>query len=398
LKKDVPIITNVSILKTSKTDGKIYLAWSKPTEIDILQSPGPYKYLIYRSPDLLVSSFTLIDSLSSLNDTIYNDSNLNTIDNGYSYRVDVYNDTPDLRFQIGPSQPASSVFITFEPGDNKLKIKFNFVVSWANYSFTVYKLNEVTQTFDSLTTTPFEYYIDTGLVNGKSYCYKVRSTGSYGTAGITDPLINFSQEACSIPYDNEPPCPPVLSVITDCERSTNILHWTNPNETCADDVIKYIIYYRPPLSETYALLDSVLGATNTTYSHILPLTIAGCYQMQAVDSVGNFSIMSDTVCIDIDSCGRYKLPNVFTPNNDSHNDFFIPFPFTSVEKINLQIFNRWGNLVYKTDDPKINWDGKIIGTNQPASDGVYFYVCDVYELTLYGTRKRTLKGSITIVR
>jgi gliding motility-associated-like protein len=398
LKKDVPIITNVSILNTSQADGKIYLAWSKPTEIDTLQAPGPYKYLIYRSNNMNGSNLVLIDSLISLNDTIYQDSLLNTVDNALSYRVDVYNDSVGKRFLIGPSQVASSVIITFEPGDNKLKIVFSYAVPWINSSFIVYKKNETTHAFDSLAKTSLEYYIDTGLVNGRTYCYKVKSIGSYGTEGITDPLLNLSQEACSIPYDNEPPCPPRLIVEPDCEHSGNYLHWNNPNETCSDDVIKYLIYYRPPMADSFALVQTVFGATDTSYYHVLSSTITGCYRMQAVDSVGNLSIMSNIVCIDLDNCIGYRLPNIFTPNNDNHNDYFIPFPFSSVEKINMQIFNRWGNLVFRTDDPNINWDGKIMGTNQPASDGTYFYVCDVFELGLNGTRKRTLRGSITIVR
>jgi hypothetical protein len=69
----------------------------------------------------------------------------------------------------------------------------------------------------------------------------------------------------------------------------------------------------------------------------------------AADSMGNRSVMSDTVCIDSDTCGGYRLPNVFTPNGDDYNDYFIPYPYSSVEKIDLQIFNRWGMLVYKTD-------------------------------------------------
>jgi hypothetical protein len=39
-----------------------------------------------------------------------------------------------------------------------------------------------------------------------------------------------------------------------------------------------------------------------------------------------------------------------------------------------------------------------MGTNQDASTGVYYYVCDVYEVTLGGILKRTLKGSVTILR
>jgi gliding motility-associated-like protein len=397
LKKDVPVITNVSIQKTGTSDGRVYLAWSKPTELDPVQAPGPYKYLIYRSDDLNGAAFNLIDSLASLNDTIYIDDLLNTKDHGLSYRVDLYNDTPGLRFLIGPSQKASSVFISFSPGDQKLRINFNLIVPWTNEQYVIFRQNESTLQFDSIASTFLGYYIDDNLVNGKTYCYYVKAIGTYGTAGITDPLINYSQEACGIPIDNEAPCTPVLDVQADCDNFQNILTWENPDPICSADVVKYLIYYQPPQAEDLVLLDSV-QAPILTYTHSNLTTIAGCYSVAAVDSVGNLSSMSDTVCIDSDVCGTYRLPNVFTPNGDERNDYFVPFPYSSVEKIDMQIVNRWGTQVFATQDPAIKWDGKLEGTNQDVPDGVYYYICDVYELTLNGTVKRTLKGSITIIR
>jgi gliding motility-associated-like protein len=293
---------------------------------------------------------------------------------------------------------ASSVFLTIVPGDNKLRLNFSFSVPWSNMSYVVFRKNPVTLQFDSIATTGDQFYIDKSLINGQSYCYKVKSLGSYGTPGITDPLINFSQESCGTPIDNEPPCPPDLTVSPDCDHIANILEWNNPNDSCADDVVKYYVYFLPPGSDLFALLDSLNGATSTSYTHSLQFSIAGCYSVVAADSMGNRSVMSDTVCIDSDTCGGYRLPNVFTPNGDDYNDYFIPYPYSSVEKIDLQIFNRWGMLVYKTDDPAIKWDGKVMGTNQDASTGVYYYVCDVYEVTLGGILKRTLKGSVTILR
>jgi len=395
LKKDVPVITNVSIQKTGTADGRVYLAWSKPTELDPVQAPGPYKYLLYRSDDLNGTAFNLLDSLSSLNDTIYVDEPLNTFDHGLNYRVDFYNDTPGLRFLIGPSQKASSVFITFAPGDKKLRILINTLVPWTNEQYVVYRKNESTLQFDSIGSSIFPYFIDHNLVNGKSYCYQVKAMGTYGTAGITDPLINYSQEACGVPVDNELPCPPVLTVQADCENFQNVLSWENTNPDCSADIIKYVIYYQPPLTKDFVPLDSTQAMT---YTHTNLTTIAGCYSVVAVDSVGNRSAMSDTVCIDSDVCGKYRLPNIFTPNGDERNDYFVPFPYSSVEKIDLQIVNRWGNLIFSTQDPAIKWDGKIQGSNQPVSDGVYYYICDVYEITLHGTVKRTIRGSITVVR
>jgi len=395
LKKDVPVITNISVEKTGAADGRIYLAWSKPTEIDVIQAPGPYKYLIYRSDDLNGTSFNLLDSLSSLNDTIYIDEPLNTNDQGINYRVDLYNDTPGMRFLLGPSQKASSVFLTLSPGDKKIRININTIVPWTNDQFVIYKLNESSLQFDSIATTIVPFYIDKKLVNGKSYCYKVKAIGTYGTEGITDPLINFSQETCGVAIDNERPCPPELTVQTDCEFFRNVLTWENTDPECSYDIVKYLIYYLPPQAKDLVILDSTQALA---FTHINLTSIAGCYSIVAVDSVGNLSVMSDTVCVDSDVCGTYHLPNVFTPNGDELNDFFVPFPYTSVEKIDIKIVNRWGNLIFTTQDPAIRWDGKMQGTNQEVSDGVYYYVCDVYELTLIGTVKRTLRGSITVLR
>jgi len=398
LKKDVPVITNVSIEKTDPVGGIVFIGWSKPTEIDPVQAPGPYKYLIYRSDDLSGSNLVLIDSLNFLDDTLYLDEPVITSGLPVSYRIDVLNDTPGLRFVIGPSQLASSHFLNLSPGDQKIRLSWTFNVPWLNDRYVIYRKNPVTQLYDSIGTTTSTEYIDLNLTNGTDYCYKVKAIGTYGTSGITDPLINYSQESCIKPVDNEAPCPPGISISPDCERIDNIIRWDFSNAECSGDISKLYIYFRPPLSADFVLLDSILSNQGNEYIHDLQSSITGCYYMKTVDSTGNMSVPGDTLCIDSDTCGGYRLPNVFTPNLDTYNDYFIPYPFSSVEKIDLQIFNRWGNLIFKTDDPQINWDGKIQGTNQPASDGVYYYICDVYEIKLEGVMKRTLKGTITILR
>jgi gliding motility-associated-like protein len=109
--------------------------------------------------------------------------------------------------------------------------------------------------------------------------------------------------------------------------------------------------------------------------------------------------MSNVVCIDYTACPQYTLPNIFTPNGDGKNDYFVPFPgYTSVSEINIKIFDRWGKLVFETQNPGIQWDGTNKLTNQPCSDGTYFYICDVFEITLSGTVQRNLHGSLTILR
>jgi hypothetical protein len=58
------------------------------------------------------------------------------------------------------------------------------------------------------------------------------------------------------------------------------------------------------------------------------------------------------------------------------------------------IYDRWGNLVYETTNPKIAWDGNNIKTKKDCDDGVFYYVCTVKEIRLTGIVNRVLKGFI----
>ena len=397
LKKDIPVITNVSINYTSTTNGSIYIAWSKPTEIDTVLAPGPYRYVIERNNPSLSGLFMVIDSVSDLNDTILTDTMLDTKTYNYRYRIGFYNIAPGNYFLIGYSQAASSLYLTIASTDKKLKLRWNNDVPWSNYRYTIYRMNSVTSLFDSIGSSDVNAYDDKGLKNGRQYCYHINSIGKYSSSGFVDPILNFSQDNCSIPIDNIPPCPPVVHVRASCHESTDTVSWTNPYDTCSQDIVKYYIYFSPLSNSKPVLLDSLLQRDDTVYIHIQHNTVVGCYAVVAVDSAGNRSAMSNIACVD-NICG-YRLPNVFTPNGDGHNDYFTPFPdFSSVEKINFVIFDRWGKKVFETHDPDINWDGKDKTSNQPCSDGTYYYICDVFEATLYGTVKRTLRGTVTILR
>ena len=415
--KDVPIITRVNVNTTSPTTGSIYVEWSKPTEHDTVQWKGPYRYLIYRG-EQTSSTMVLIDSTAAINDTMYTDTMLNTLDFQYFYRIDIYNLTIGARDLMGKSTVASSVYLNLTPSDNQLTLTWNEVTPWTNTQHVIYRQNPLTLNFDSLNITSNNTYVDTGLANLTTYCYKVKSIGGYSSPGTIDPIENFSQEACDQPVDNINPCPPSLCVEVNCELQQNKLHWINQNPGCADDVLQFNIYKKDSLNGEYVLIANISNGTDSTYLHDNILSMVGCYVITGVDSVGNESLYSDSVCVDNPNgacagnngcvynsdetedaaCFVYRLPNVFTPGQDGHNDIFVPFPYRFVESIDMQIFNRWGNLVYQTSNPDILWEGINQENNKECSDGTYFYVCVVNEVCLGGTEARTLKGFITLIK
>ena len=68
---------------------------------------------------------------------------------------------------------------------------------------------------------------------------------------------------------------------------------------------------------------------------------------------------SDTIEIS-ESCAEDRgvyIPNVFTPNGDQINDSFLPVFMVTPENFSMRVFNRWGNLVYSSNDPSQGWTG-----------------------------------------
>ena len=98
-------------------------------------------------------------------------------------------------------------------------------------------------------------------------------------------------------------------------------------------------------------------------------------------------MFSDTICVE--NCPFYDLPNSFTPNGDGANDIFTPFPgWRFVAKIDMKIFNRWGNVVWQTENPNINWDGSDQKTQKALNDGVYLYSGFYFVLRSDGTLEK----------
>jgi gliding motility-associated-like protein len=410
LRKDAPVITHADVRFTGTNDGSVGVGWSKPTELDTVAFPSPYQYRVYRSPGFYGGAFdpAPIAIFNDLNDTSYVDTLIDTKTQPWSYKIELYYTDTVLKLK-GQTAVASTVFLRIAPTDNALVLNWEEHVPWINRRYDVFKQNAAFL-FDSIASVNVPTYTDTGLVNGTQYCYYIRASGTYFFSGFIDPLINRSQQECGVPYDNVPPCAPDLNVNSDCKNNLNQLVWNNPNNTCSDDVLGYKIYFGSSISGNYELIDSVSSPDDTVYVHDNLVRISGCYKVTAVDSVGNETMEPLAVCVD--TCRQYVLPSVFTPNGDFKNDLFHPCdsttaielqesncpPYKNVKRVDFKIFNRWGNLVYQTEDKNINWDGKHKDTKKDCPEGVYFYTCKVYFFSISGEQVKELHGAVQLIR
>ncbi len=391
----VPVITNVSIRSTSATSGSAYVSWKKPDQLDTIPALGPYEYLIFRADGISGTDFQQVRSIitADLNDTVFIDTLINTQSRGYLYRVELYNNAPGNRFLIGEPAFASSVFLTISPGDRKARFGITRNVPWINNRYDFFRLNDVTLRYDSIGSTNQLEYIDYGLVNGNEYCYFVRSVGGYTNEELPRNLINFSQIACVTPVDNEPPCVPEINVTSQCDSLYNVVTWTVSDPECMEDIAGYNIYYKMTNEEVLYLISTINNKDIFSYTHYPGDILSGCYAVSSFDLLNNESDKSVMVCID--SCRFYELPNVFTPNGDGINDWFVAKTSGLVEKVDMKIFNRNGVLIYRTEEPKINWDGTYNG--RIVSPGVYFYECDVYERRISGLEIDHRSGFIHVI-
>jgi gliding motility-associated-like protein len=392
-----PALTSASVTKIDPAQGEVFISWIKPQYLDTIPAPGPYEYLIYRSNSLEGTNMSLIHTIQTNNliDTTYTDTGINTIQFPYNYKVELYNNTPGKRFAIGNFEMASTMYPGLASKDNQIVISFMKKVPWLNTKYIIYRQNPVTFDFDSIGQTETEEYIDKGLANGQQYRYRVKSYGYRHLNSVAYNTLNWSHITSAAPIDTVAPCPPELDVKSLCDSALNILTWRNPNTYCADDVIKYKIFFKRALTDNFTQIATVENAIDTVFRHPLEETLAGCYAVSAVDSFQNESALTNVICVDI--CTGYALPNVFTPNNDNRNDLFKSYnPSNYVKQVDMKIFNRWGKLVYKTTDANINWDGKEMNSRKSVSSGVYYYICDVYEPRLTGIQVKTLVGFIHV--
>jgi gliding motility-associated-like protein len=109
---------------------------------------------------------------------------------------------------------------------------------------------------------------------------------------------------------------------------------------------------------------------------------------------------TDTFRLRFQNCDfEAYIPTAFSPNGDNINDDFRPFiktDFIKIENYDFRIFNRWGSLIFASQNPQTAWDGTFHG--QPCDMGVYIWTLKVPILHNGRMQTKELSGDVSIIR
>jgi gliding motility-associated-like protein len=114
-------------------------------------------------------------------------------------------------------------------------------------------------------------------------------------------------------------------------------------------------------------MDSLVWSTGE--KDINPITVLGTIGTVAVNIYYKGCVETDSINI-IANC-EVLAPQVFTPNGDGSNDYFNLLP-SNVQSYQLFVYNRWGTLIFSTDNLNQGWDGIYQGIQQPMDNYTYY--------------------------
>lgn len=135
--------------------------------------------------------------------------------------------------------------------------------------------------------------------------------------------------------------------------------------------------------------------SNFATSNRIIATQTGMYRVDVSNECG---IATDSVEITFEDCFcEVYMPNAFTPNGDMTNDIFLPVINCDIVEFSIQIFDRWGMLVFRSNDYNTGWDGRLHG--EFMAEGVYVFRMEYVGIDQFGNLYLgDLSGSVTLLR
>lgn len=177
--------------------------------------------------------------------------------------------------------------------------------------------------------------------------------------------------------------------VADFNLSTDMVSLFEPSVSFSD------ISGGNPVQWNWNFGDTLSGANDSSNlqhpAHVYSDTGTYCITLIITDQT---SVCKDTItkCLRVENPFAFYIPNSFTPNNDGHNEVFQGYG-TQIKNFNMLVFDRWGNLIYETDDITKGWNGKL-GSGLVQED-VYVWKVEITDTLLLSHK---FIGHVTLVR
>jgi gliding motility-associated-like protein len=118
----------------------------------------------------------------------------------------------------------------------------------------------------------------------------------------------------------------------------------------------------------------------------------GPYRLATSNQCGTYI---DSMRVEFSSCDTcVVVPNAFIPLSGNETGFFKAIITCPIKDFNMKVFNRWGQLMFETNDPKEGWNGYY--ENLPCDQGSFIYLIQYYPMAT--GHPRLLKGNVTLLR
>jgi gliding motility-associated-like protein len=150
-----------------------------------------------------------------------------------------------------------------------------------------------------------------------------------------------------------------------------------------------------------------LNSWNWDFGVVPPTSSAQQNSMFTYNEPGNYDVTLTVTnsfgCVDsitqtviVEQSFAFYVPNAFSPDGDGTNDeFFTKGVGINTEKFNLWIYDRWGNLIWNTNDFFKKWNGKVDGKSEIVQQDVYVWKVTLYDMS---DKKRQYIGHVTVIR
>ena len=227
---------------------------------------------------------------------------------------------------------------------------------------------------------------NTSTQQNPSHCYTV--PGDY-----TVTLMVFNDGGCSDTLIKQAYIHVYPYVVADFSATPNPVSAIDPTANFTD------LSTGNPNSWTWTWGDQTAGSNVQNPQHVFPSDPNGTQYYTVTLIANNQYNCPDTAIqvIQVDPEYTFYAPNCFTPNSDGVNDFFFTYG-VGWKTYKIMIFNRWGDMIWWTEDKNEGWDAKVKSTGNGKNvvqEDVYVWkvlITDVFD------RKHQYIGHVSVVR